>query len=98
MAIKKRAASKPRLSNAGESGTISALKKAAKRRASGGYLVRIPADGRTVRFLTEPTKWFKFYEHYDEGREDDRYFPCTEDCIGCDEGLSASKRLLANAA
>jgi hypothetical protein len=90
-------ADKPRLKGAGESKNVKELKKNLKRGGKAGYLSRVPADGRTVRFLTEPDKWFKFYEHYDEAREDDRYFPCTEDCVGCDEGLDTSKRWLANA-
>jgi hypothetical protein len=86
------------LKNSGEVKSIKALKRSLKRRSgSGQFLKRIPADGLTSRFLTEPDKWFKFFEHYDESREDDRYFPCTEDCPGCDEGLSSSKRYLVNA-
>lgn len=90
-------AAKPVLKGAGEAKNIKELKKSLKRGGKSGYLSRIPADGRTVRFLTEPDKWFKFYEHYDESLEDDRYFPCTEDCRGCDEGIDQSKRWLANA-
>lgn len=86
------------LKNSGEVKSIKALKRSLKRRSgSGQFLKRIPADGLTVRFLTEPDRWFKFFEHYDESREDDRYFPCTEDCPGCDEGISSSKRYLVNA-
>lgn len=88
---------KPVLKNAGEVGSVKELKKSLKRGGGGGYLKRIPADGLTVRFLTEPDKFVKYFEHYDPNRDDNRYFPCTEDCAGCDEGLSASKRYLVNA-
>lgn len=81
----------------GEVGSVKELRKSLKRGGGDQYLSRIPADGRTVRFLTEPDSWFKYFEHYDDTRKDNYYFPCTEDCIGCTEGISASKRYLVNA-
>lgn len=77
----------------GEAGSITAIRQQI---ASGeNYLQRIPADNSIrVRFMTEPSKWFQFFEHYDEVL---RFFPCQDgDCPGCDEGNRASKRYLAN--
>jgi hypothetical protein len=81
----------------GAVGSVKNLRKSLKSGGSGRYLQRIKAEGTTVRFLTEPDEWFKFYEHYDDTRKDNYYFPCTEDCEGCEEGLDVSKRYLANA-
>lgn len=97
MAKGKKGGAKPVLKNAGEAGSVKNLKKNLKRGGKGGWLKRIPDDGITIRFLTEPDKWFKFFEHYDEARENDRWQPCTEDCAYCEEGMNASKRHLANA-
>jgi hypothetical protein len=86
------------LKDAGATGSEKEMRKAVKRGSGGGqYMSRIPAEGRTVRFLHEPHEWFKFFEHYDESREDNRYQPCTEDCDGCERGLTRSKRWVANA-
>lgn len=87
-----------RLKNMGEVGSVKELKKSLKRAGSSGSLYRIPSEGRTVRFLTEPDKWVKYFEHYDDSRTGDYNFPCVEgDCEGCNDGLRASKRYLANA-
>ena len=81
----------------GEVGSVKALRKSLKRSAGGGqYIKTIPEEGINVRFLTEPDKFVEYFEHYDEDHEP-RYYPCSEDCEGCDMNLSKSKRYLANA-
>ena len=76
-------------------GSMAGLRKSLK---SGGgnnsYLDRIGEDGITVRFLTEPTQWIEYWEHYDEDR---KFYPCSDDCPGCDEGNRKSKRYLSAA-
>lgn len=52
----------------------------------------------TVRFLTEPDEWFRYYEHYDQVLG---FFPCIGDeCPGCESPNErtqyASQRYLAN--
>lgn len=74
---------------------LSALRSSLKKGGGSGYLTRIPADGSlTVRFLTEPDEWVEYHEHYDDVR---KFYPCSDDCPGCLEGESPSKRYLANA-
>lgn len=82
----------------GEVGSIKNLKKSLKR-SSGGtqFLRRIPEDGINVRFLTEPDKWVEYFEHYDDTRDGSYYYPCSEECEGCENNLSKSKRYLTNA-
>ena len=76
--------------------SITGLKTSLKKGGGNGqYLKRIPADDAlTVRFLTEPTEWVTFYEHYDAVK---KFYPCTDDCSGCTEGEKPSARYLANA-
>lgn len=74
--------------------SIAGLKSSLKKGGS-GYLTRVAADSAlTVRFLTEPTGWVNYWEHYDDVR---KFFPCTDDCPGCLEGDRPSQRYLANA-
>lgn len=74
---------------------LKALKASLKKGGNAGYLQRVPADSPlTVRFLTEPTEWIEFFEHYDDVR---KFYPCTDDCPGCLEGETPSKRYLVNA-
>lgn len=76
-------------------GTMNDLRSGLKRSGGSNFLQRIPADGSvTVRFLTEPTEWVSFLEHYDSVR---KFYPCTDNCPGCDEGDRPSSRYLANA-
>lgn len=52
-------------------GNIKALKESLKKGGSslGAFIKNVPAEGITVRFLTEPEEWFGFYEYWnDEGR------------------------------
>lgn len=75
--------------------TIKALKSSLKKGAGGGnYLSRVPEEGIAVRFLTEPTEWVKYFEHYDEVL---KFYPCADECPGCAEGNRASVRYLVNA-
>jgi hypothetical protein len=81
----------------GEVGTVSNLRKSLKRGEGTQYLTRVPGDDvLIVRFLTEPDHWFKYYEHFDENHEP-KYFPCSDNCEGCADGLKSSKRYLVNA-
>lgn len=76
--------------------SIAGLKSSLKKGGGGSqYLTRVPADGSlTVRFLTEPTEWVTYFEHYDQVR---KFYPCTDDCPGCTEGERPSARYLCNA-
>jgi hypothetical protein len=76
--------------------SIATLKSSMKKGGGGSqYLARVPADGTlTVRFLTEPTEWVTYFEHYDQVR---KFYPCTDDCPGCTEGDRPSARYLSNA-
>jgi len=52
-------------------GSIKALKESLKKggSSSGTYIKNVPAEGITVRFLTEPEEWFGFHEYWnDEGK------------------------------
>ena len=52
-------------------GNIKALKESLKKGGSsiGSFIKNVPAEGITVRFLTEPEEWFGFYEYWnDENR------------------------------
>jgi hypothetical protein len=78
----------------GVAGSIAALRSAVKKGSGSGFIQNVPDAGLTVRFLTEPGEWFAYKEHYDQER---KFFPCADDCPGCDEGLRASDRYLTNA-
>jgi len=52
-------------------GTLKALKDSLKKGGSNlnSYIKNVPAEGITVRFITEPEEWFGFYEYWnDESR------------------------------
>lgn len=52
-------------------GNIKALRESLKKGGSSlnTFIKNVPAEGITVRFLTEPEEWFGFYEYWnDEGR------------------------------
>lgn len=52
-------------------GNIKTLRESLKKGGSslGSYIKNVPAEGITVRFLTEPEEWFGFYEYWnDESR------------------------------
>lgn len=71
-------------------------KKGFEKSLKGGgnrYALRVPAEGAIVRFLTEPEEWFEVPMHFDEGRQTS--YPCSDDCIACDEGMEARSRWFA---
>lgn len=78
----------------GKVNTIKALKSSLKKGSGANFLQRVPEEGIAVRFLTEPTEWVKYFEHYDEVL---KFYPCADDCPGCAEGNRASVRYLVNA-
>lgn len=85
----------------GKPRSIKALKQTLKRGGGAQFLKRIPEAGITVRFLTEPTEWFTFFEHFDDNAEP-KYYPCQDhDCAGCmsddPDVRKTSKRVLTNA-
>lgn len=83
----------------GSVGTINRLKKSIKSGGRKDSIANIPEEGLTVRFLTEPTEWFEYFEHYDDTRTGSYYFPCAEGCEFCEDnpGARASKRYLVSA-
>lgn len=79
----------------GTVGSIRQMKKSLKKSSGGQYLSRVPSESELiVRFLTEPTDWVEYSEHFDDIR---KFYPCSDDCPGCELGERASKRYLANA-
>jgi len=70
------------------------LKNAAKK--GGDSWVTTIRDNETInlRFLTEPEEWIEYTEHYNDTY---KYFPCSDDCPGCNDGVRGSKRYLAAA-
>lgn len=83
----------------GSVGTIKRLKKSIKSGGRKDTIANIPEEGIQVRFLTEPTEWFEYFEHYDDTRSGSYYFPCSEGCEFCAENPNAraSKRYLVSA-
>lgn len=76
-------------------GSIDKMKKSLKKSGGDSYLKRISEGSINVRFLTEPSEWIDYSEHYDSVRN---YYPCTTtDCDGCNQSLRPSSRYLANA-
>lgn len=76
---------------------VASLKKlkSSLKSGSSNYLERIPDGERTVRFLTEPTEWIDYSEHYDEIN---KFFPCVVgECPSCLEGNKPSGRYLTAA-
>jgi hypothetical protein len=70
------------------------LKNAAKK--GGDSWVTTIRDNEIInlRFLTEPEDWIEYTEHYNDTY---KYFPCSDDCPGCNDGTRGSKRYLAAA-
>lgn len=60
-------------------------------------ITRIPKDAPlTVRFLTEPDRWFEYFEHFDTTTN--KGFICIDgECPGCADDMRQTKRFLANA-
>lgn len=52
-----------------------------------------------VRFLTEPSGWSRYYEHFDASRSGSPFIPCIgrdDGCTYCDDGVRSGKKFLAN--
>jgi len=79
-------------------GSMKAVKDSLKKGGSSGnfktYIKNIPADGLTVRFLTEPEEWFGYHEYWDDSAK--TFVPMVEGEI-LPDGAKPSFRYLANA-
>ena len=79
-------------------GSMKAVKDSLKKGGSSGnfktYIKNIPADGLTVRFLTEPEEWFGYYEYWDDSAK--TFVPMVEGEI-LPDGAKPSFRYLTNA-
>lgn len=74
--------------------SIKKLKSSLKRGANQSFLKRIPKEGLTVRFMTEPDEWIEYYEYYDVDVK--HYVPEVEGVVpNIEEGKKSSKRYLA---
>lgn len=82
--------------NAKKMGSMRAVKDSLKK--GGGnqaaWIKNVPADGITVRFLTEPEEWFGYSEYYDESAK--AFVPMAEGEVLPDKARP-SFRYLANA-
>lgn len=82
--------------NARKMGSMRAVKDSLKK--GGGnqaaWIKNVPADGITVRFLTEPEEWFGYSEYYDESAK--AFVPMAEGEV-LPDGARPSFRYLANA-
>jgi hypothetical protein len=74
--------------------SIEDVKKSLKKggQGSGQWIKNIPAEGLTVRFLTEPDKWFGYFEYWDGTT----FVPMAEGEV-LPDGAKASFRYLTNA-
>lgn len=79
----------------GTVGSVDELRKSLKKSGGGtGNIKYIPAEGGiTVRFLTEPGKWVKWFKHWSNGAA----VGCTEGCALCADGDRPATRYLAAA-
>ena len=85
-----------------KSNDIGDIKKAIKAGTGGNTYIAYLKSGKDMkaRFLTQPTEWLKYREHYSDAT---KFFPCTNDkntCPGCtsdnEKMKRASTRYLAN--
>lgn len=77
-------------------GSLTNLRKSLKSKGGiGGGKIKIISAEQTfaVRFLTEPDKWFGYYEHYNKT---DGFFPCYEGECCTNSTDRASMKYLAN--
>lgn len=80
----------------GKAKSMKSLKSSLKRKSSENYLKRIPNEGITVRFMTEPDEFFEYYEYWDPS--DKAYYPEVEGVEpNIEPGRKPAKRFLANA-
>lgn len=79
-------------------GSMKAVKDSLKKGGSNGggitYIKNVPAEGITVRFLTEPEDWFGYYEYYDADNKS--FVPMAEGEV-LPDGAKPSFRYLTNA-
>lgn len=77
-------------------GNIKALKESLKKGGSSlnTFIKNVPAEGITVRFITEPEEWFGFYEYWND--ESRNFVPMAIGEI-LPDGAKASFRYLASA-
>lgn len=77
-------------------GNIKALKESLKKGGSslGSFIKNVPAEGITVRFLTEPEEWFGFYEYWND--ENRNFVPMAQGEI-LPDGAKPSFRYLTQA-
>ena len=77
-------------------GNIKALKESLKKGGSSlnTFIKNVPAEGITVRFITEPEEWFGFYEYWND--ESRNFVPMAIGEI-LPDGARASFRYLASA-
>lgn len=78
-------------------GTMKAVKAASKKGGGGGesnWLKRIPNDGITVRFMTEPDEWFGYMRYWDSDAE--TYVPML-DGESAPKGARSQFRFVASA-
>lgn len=79
-------------------GSMKALKESLKKGGGGSggatYIKNVPADGITVRFLTEPDEWFGYYEYWDDSAK--TFVPMAEGEV-LPDGARPSFRYLTNA-
>lgn len=76
-------------------GSVKAVKDSLKKGGSSlnTYIKNVPAEGITVRFLTEPEEWFGFYEYWND--ESRNFTPMAVGEI-LPDGAKASFRYLAS--
>lgn len=80
----------------GKAKSMKTLKSSLKRKSSENYLKRIPNEGITIRFMTEPDEFFEYYEYWDPS--DKAYYPEVEGVEpNIEPGRKPAKRFLANA-
>lgn len=77
-------------------GTMRAVKESLKKGGGGNqaWIKNVPAEGISVRFLTEPEEWFGYSEYYDESAK--AFVPMAEGEV-LPDGARPSFRYLANA-
>jgi hypothetical protein len=77
-------------------GNIKALKDSLKKGGGSGssFIKNVPAEGITVRFLTEPEEWFGYYEYWND--ESRTFVPMASGEV-LPDGAKPSFRYLANA-
>lgn len=81
---------------AGEFTNIRQVEKSVRKKSM-GEVTRMKDEGMNVRFLTEPTGWKEFWEHYIDDGPDKGYLMCEEGGCDLDAVKEPSHRYLVNA-